>query len=74
MSDNDYDPQLQNTTGNHSPSAAQAADTLRTASKRLSEANDTEREPGMPLDTLALQLSCFEVGTLSGGLVSSAPE
>jgi hypothetical protein len=23
---------------------------------------------------LALQLSCFEVGTLSGGLVSSAPE
>jgi hypothetical protein len=52
MSDNDYDPQLQNTTGNHSPSATQAADTLRTASKRLSEANDTEREPGMPLDTL----------------------
>jgi hypothetical protein len=53
MSDNDYDPQLQSTTGNHSPSAAtQAADTLRTASKRLSEANDTEREPGMPLDTI----------------------
>src|ERR1700722_5400673 len=24
--------------------------------------------------SLALQLSCFEVGTLSGGLVSSAPE
>ena len=25
-------------------------------------------------DDLTLQLSCFEVGTLSGGLVSSAPE
>jgi Malic enzyme, NAD binding domain len=29
---------------------------------------------GMSLLILALQLSCFEVGTLSGGLVSSAPE
>jgi DNA invertase Pin-like site-specific DNA recombinase len=26
------------------------------------------------VEELALQLSCFEVGTLSGGLVSSAPE
>jgi plasmid stabilization system protein ParE len=53
LSDNDYDPQLQSTTGNHSPSAdAQAADTLRTASKRLSEASDAGREPGMLLDTI----------------------
>jgi hypothetical protein len=52
MSD-DYDPHLQSTIGNHTPSAAtQAADTLRTASKRVSEAIDTGREPGMPLDTI----------------------
>jgi hypothetical protein len=28
----------------------------------------------LPAAALALQLSFFEVGTLSGGLVSSAPE
>jgi hypothetical protein len=54
MSDNDYDPQLQSTTGNHSPSAAtQAADTLRTASQRVSDAIDSGREPRMLLDTIA---------------------
>ena len=53
MSD-DYDPQLQSPIRNHSPSAAtQAADTLRTASKSVSEAIDTGREPGMLLDTVA---------------------
>ena len=53
MSD-DFDPQLQSTVGNQNPSAAtQAADTLRTASKRVSDAIDSGREPGMPLDTIA---------------------
>jgi hypothetical protein len=53
MSD-DYDPQLQSTIENHSPAgAAQAADTLRVASKHVSEAIDAGREPGMPLDTMA---------------------
>ena len=54
MSDNDYDPQLESTVGNHSPSAAtQAADSLRNASQRVSDAIDSGREPGMPLDTIA---------------------
>ena len=54
MSDNDYDPQLQSPTGNHSPSAAtQAADTLRAASQHVSDAIDSGREPGVPLDTMA---------------------
>jgi plasmid stabilization system protein ParE len=54
MSDNDYDPQLESTVGNHSPSAAtQAADALRAASQRVSDAIDSGREPSMPLDTMA---------------------
>jgi hypothetical protein len=54
MSDNDHDPQLESTVGNHSPSAAtQAAGTLRAASQSVSNAIDSRREPGMPLDTIA---------------------
>jgi hypothetical protein len=53
MSD-DYDPHLESTVGNHSPSAAtQAADTLRNASQRVTDAIDSGREPSMPLDTIA---------------------
>ena len=52
MSD-DYDPHLESTVGNHSPAAAtQAAETLRAASQRVSDAIDPGREPGMPLDTI----------------------
>jgi hypothetical protein len=47
-------PQLESTVGNHRPSAAtQAADTLRAASRRVSDAIDSGREPGMPLDNIA---------------------
>jgi hypothetical protein len=53
MSD-DYDPHLESNVGNHKPSAAtQAADSLRNASQRVSDAIDSGREPGMPLDTIA---------------------
>jgi hypothetical protein len=53
MSD-DYDPHLESAVGNHSPSAAtQAAGTLRAASQRVSDAINSGREPGMPLDTIA---------------------
>ena len=54
MRDNDHDPQLESTVGNHSPSAAtQVAGSLRNASQRVSDAIDSGREPGMPLDTIA---------------------
>jgi hypothetical protein len=54
MSDNDYDPLIESTIAGSNPSAAtQATDTLRAASQRVTEAIDTGREPGMPLDTIA---------------------
>jgi hypothetical protein len=54
MSDNDYDPLIESAVAGSSPSAAtQATDTLRAASQRVSEAIDSGREPGMPLDTIA---------------------
>jgi hypothetical protein len=53
MSD-DYDPYLESNVGNDKPSAAtQVAGSLRNASQRVSDAIDSGREPGMPLDTIA---------------------
>jgi hypothetical protein len=50
----DHDLLIERTVGDPGPSAAtQAAETLRAASQRVSEAIDTGREPGMPLDTIA---------------------
>jgi hypothetical protein len=47
MSDNDYDPLNESTIAGSSPSAAtQAADTLRAANQRVSEAIDSGRAPG----------------------------
>jgi plasmid stabilization system protein ParE len=53
MSDNDYAPLIESTIAGSGPSAAtQATDTLRAANQRVSEAIDSGRAPGAPLDTI----------------------